>query len=200
MLKKLIPTIFMLTCVMFASGSAQTVVTPEKQAAIKELVALQYGDNNMEDMMKAMIPQMQAQQDATMKASLDAQTGLTAAEKQALAESIGAENKHSIKRLMDRMMQKINYNELVNEIAYSVYDKYFTLEEVKDLSAFYKSPTGQKFLKQMTPIMTDMMTMMHERVMPKMMIVIKEMMDEDKAEIEQKINARKAKPKKAISK
>ena len=200
MLKKLIPTIFMLTCVMLASGSAQTTVAPEKQAAIKELVSLINGDNNIEEMMKAMVPQMQAQADATMKASLDAQTGLTAAEKQALADSIGAESKYSVKRLMDRMMQKLNYNELINEIAYSVYDKYFTLEELKDLTAFYKSPTGQKSLKLMTPIMTDTMTATHERVMPKMMIVIKEMMDEDKAEIEQKINAAKSKPKRKASK
>lgn len=196
MLKKLVPTIFMLTCAMLASVSAQTAVPTEKQAAVKELVALMTVDNNLEDMMKAMVPQMQAQQDAAMKASLDAQTDLTAAEKQALADSVGAQSRMSVKRLMDKLTERLNYNEMMNEITYSIYDKHFTLAEIKDLTAFYRSPTGQKLLKTMTPIMSDTMTAMQERVMPKMMTVIKELMDEDKAEIERAINAKKPRAKK----
>ncbi len=195
MLKKLALTIFMLTCAL--SASAQTTTASEKQAAIKELVFLMNGDNKMEEMMTAMVPQMQAQQDATLKSSLDERTDLTAAEKQALAESFVSDRKYSVKRLMDKMMQKLNYNELVNEITSTMLDKYYTLEEIKDLSAFYKTPTGQKALKMMAPVMTDTMTAMQERVMPKIMMVIKEMMDEDKAEIAQKINAKKPRTKKA---
>lgn len=197
MLKKFTLTIFMLACVMFAQASAQTGSASEKQTAVKELVSLISGDNKIEEMMNAMVPQLQAQQDATLKAALDALTDLTAAEKQALADSIAGDRKYSVKRLMDRMLQKINMNELMNEIAYTVYDKHFTLAEIKDLIAFYKTPTGQKSLKMMTPLLTDTMTAVQEHVMPKMMIVIKEIMDEDRAEIEQKINAQKPKAKKS---
>jgi len=151
-------------------------------------------------MMNAMVPQLQAQQDATMKSVLDERTDLTATERQSFEDSLANDKKYSIKRWLDKMMQKINYNELVNEIAYTIYDKYFTLEEIKDLNAFYKTPTGQKSLKMMAPMMTDTMLAMQERVMPKMMLVIKEIMDEDKAEIEQKINAKKTRPKKNASK
>jgi hypothetical protein len=89
---------------------------------------------------------------------------------------------------------------LINEISSTLLDKYYTLEEVKDLTAFYKTPTGLKSLKMMAPMMTDTMLAMQEKVMPKMMIVMKEIMDEDKAEIEQKINAKKPGRKKNASK
>lgn len=200
MLKKLTLTIFMLTCAFLAPASAQTAASSEKQAAIKELVFLVNGDNKVEEMMNAIVPQMQAMQDATMKSLLDEHTDLTAADKQALADSFASERKYSVKRLMDKMMQKINYNELMNEISSNLLDKYYTLEEVKDLIAFYKTPTGLKSLKMMAPMMTDTMLATQEKVMPKMMIVMKEIMDEDKAAIEQKINARKSKPKKNAGK
>lgn len=195
MIKKLTLTTFMLTCILFASASAQTT-TSEKQAAIKELVFLINGDNKMEEMMNAMAPQLQASQDAAMKSMLDERTDLTVTERQSLEDSLINDKKYSVKRLLDKMMQRLNYNELINEIAYSIYDKYYTLEELKDLNAFFKTPTGQKSLKMMTPIMTDTMLAIQQRVMPKMMIVMKELMDEDRLEIEQKINTKKPKPKK----
>ncbi len=190
----------MLTCALFASASAQTTTSTEKQAAIKELVFLINGDNKMEEMMNAMVPQLQAQQDATMKSMLDERTDLTVTERKALEDSLADNKKYSIKRFMDKVMQKLNYNELINDIAYNIYDKYFTLEEIRDVNAFYKTTTGQKFLKSMPPIMTDTMVAMQERVMPKMMIVMKELMDEDRLEIEQKINTKKPKPKKKAGK
>ncbi len=113
---------------------------------------------------------------------------------------IAGEKKYSFKRYQDKLMQKINFNEMVNEIASTLYDKYFTLEEIRDLNAFYKSPTGQKALKTMTPIAADTMQIMQEQLMPKLMIVFKEITDEDRAEIEQKINARNPKPKKNANK
>lgn len=197
MLKNLALTIFMLTCALSASAAAQTAASSEKQAVIKELVFLINGDNKMEEMMNAMVPQIQAQQDAAMKSMLDQRTDLNGVERKALEDSLAVDKRYSVKRLMDKMTQKLDYNELINEIAYSVYDNYFTLEELRDLTVFYKSPTGQKSLKMMAPIMTDTMTAMQERVMPKMMLIIKEIMDEDKAEIVQKINARNPRPKKS---
>lgn len=197
MLKKLLPVIFMLTCAMFAPASAQTAVSTEKQTAIKELVRLITDGNKMEDLLAAMVPQMQAQSDATLKALIEEDKVLSTAEKKALADSIAADKRYSVKRMMDKMTERINFNELMDEIAYSVYDKHFTLEEIRDLTAFYKTPTGQKALKTMAPVMTDTMTAMQERVMPKMMIVIKEIVDEDRADIEQKVKAAKSRPKKS---
>lgn len=197
MLKKLALTIFLLTCALSAAASAQTAAVSEKQAAIKELVFLINGDNKMEEIMNQMVPQIQAQQDAALKSTLDERTDLTANERKSLEDSFADDRKFSVKRLMDKMLQKLDYNELISEIAYSVYDKYYTLEELRDLTAFYKSPTGQKTLKMMAPIMVDMMQAMQERVAPKMMNVIKEIIEEDKAEIAGKINARKPKQKKS---
>jgi hypothetical protein len=200
MSKKLTLTIFMLICALSASISAQTAASSEKQTAIKELVFLINGDNKMEEMMNVMASQMQASQDTTAKAMLDERTDLTVTERQALEDALISDKKYSYKRFHDKFIQKFNYTELMNEISYAAFDKYYTLEEIKELTAFYKTPTGKKSIKMATAIAADTMQTVQERLMPKMMIVIEEIQEEDKAEMEQKINAKKPRPKKNAGK
>lgn len=44
----------------------------------------------------------------------------------------------------------------------SVYDKYFTHQEIKDLIAFYNSPVGQKYTRVMPAVAADLMTLGQE--------------------------------------
>lgn len=200
MLKKLTLTIFMMLCALSAAASAQTAASPEKQAAIKELVALINQDNKISEMMDAMIPQLQAQQNAAAKSMIEQQTNLNADEKQSLEDSLVNDPKHSVKRLMEKFNQKLDFNALINEIAYDIYDKHFTLEEIRDINLFYKTPTGQKLLKEITPIAVETMRQMQEKMMPKMMQVIQEITDEDRADFEQQIKTRKPAAKKTGAK
>lgn len=200
MMKKLTLTIFMMICALSGAASAQTAASTEKQAAIKELVALINQDNKFTEMMNALVPQLQAQQDAAAKSMIEQQTTLTVADKQALTDSLVNDSKYSVKHLMEKLNQKLDYNALVNEIAYDIYDKHFTLEEIRDINLFYKTPTGQKLLKEMTPLTVETMQQMQEKMMPKMMQVIQEIMDEDRADLEQQLKTRKPAAKKTGTK
>lgn len=196
MLKNFALTIFMLAFVLLAQASAQTAAMTEKQTAIKELVALINNDNKAEDLVNAMSAQMESAQDATIKAVLDERSDLTAADRKEIEAMLLSDRKNSVKRFQDKLMQKLEFQKMIDEISQIVYDKHYTLEEIRDLTAFYKTPTGQKSLKMITPVMTDSMQLVQERLLPKLPIVIREIQDEDRREIEQKINARKPKPKK----
>lgn len=200
MLRKLTLTIFMLACALAMTASAQTDAAAEKQAAIKELVALINGDNKATDIVNIMTAQIRQTEDATVKAMLDERPDLTAAERRSIEDALLKDRQDSVKRYQDKLMEKLNYNETINEIAAAAYDKYYTLEEIRDLSQFYKSPTGQKTLKLMSPIAADTMRAMQERILPKIPIILKEIEDEDRLEIQKKINARKPKPKTAARK
>lgn len=195
MLKKLALAIFIITCAAFAPALAQTGDAAAKQAAIKELVSMINTDNRAEDFVNIMSANFEATEEATVKAMLDERTDLTAADKKSLEATLLGDRRVSVKRFQDKLMQKLDYSATINEIAESVYDKYYTLDEIRDLAAFYKTPTGQKSLKMMTPIAADTMRAVQERLTPKIPLVIKEIEDEDRADIERKINARKPKAK-----
>lgn len=195
MLKKMILTVLLCAGALLIEADAQTSVAPEKLTAIKELVALINADNKVEDLMTLVSQQMDASSRATFKALLDERTDLTAAERKAIEDSYYAEREASLKRFREKFIQKLNLSVMMEEISVAIYDKHYTLEEIRDLLAFYKTPTGKKSLRMMGAIMNDSMQAFNERMLPKIPIIIKEIEDDIRREAEEKINAAKPRPK-----
>lgn len=200
MLKKITLTLFIVTCAFIAQANAQTAVAPEKQAAIKELIGLINTDNKAEDFVAVFDKQMSGARAAIVESILSDRTDLTEADKKSLREALLVKMEEYAKGFQEKLMQKLNYTEMINEISTIVYDKYFTLEELKDLIAFYKTPTGQKTLKTMTPLMTDTLQLTMDRMLPKIPIIMEELQQEEREYIEKEVNARKPRPKRAVSK
>ena len=118
---------------------------------------------------------------------------LTAADKKMLEEILLIGENTPIKSLQKKLFEKIDFDALVEEMTISIYDKHFTLEEIRDVTAFYKSTTGQKLLKTTPAIFADTMQTMAEKIYPKIMEVIKESEEEMKREIQVKIKEQKLK-------
>ena len=174
---------------------AQNARTTEKQQAVKELVTLIGADSKADDMMNALLTQFDDLETQTVKVVLDEHRDLSPADRKAIEELILSEKENSSKRFEEKLISKMNFNELMSDITYTIYDKHYTLEEIRDLITFYKTPTGQKSIKLMTPIMTDTMQLVSERMLTKIPVVIKEIEAESRIEIEQKNHARKSKSK-----
>lgn len=196
MIKKTILTLLIVVIVFVAQAAAQTVVSPEKQAAIKELIALINVDNQAEEMVAVFDRQMSKTRTAVLDSILKERTDLTEADKKILRETVTAKAEEFGKRFQEKLMQRLNYNEMIDEISAAVYDKHYTFDEIKDLLAFYKTPTGQKVIRTMTPLMADTMQMVSERMLTKLPGIMEELEREEKAEIEKEVNARKPRPKK----
>lgn len=65
-------------------------------------------------------------------------------------------------KMMERSMQRSKENalKLLNEDMVDIYDKYFTIEEIEEFTAFYSTKSGQKWLTQTPDITKDVMTVM----------------------------------------
>jgi uncharacterized protein len=196
MIKKLTFTLFLFACVFLAQANAQTDIAPEKQAAIKELVAIIQADNKVEDLVNIMSAQMQVTSKSVFKAMLDERSDLTPAEKRSLEDSFAANQSDAIRRYQEKFMQKLDLNAMIEETSIAIYDKHYTLEEIRDLTAFYKTPTGQKSLRLMPAIMSDSMRAMREKLLPRIPVIIKEIEEEIRRDAEETINAKKPRPKK----
>jgi uncharacterized protein len=200
MFKKLALAFFLSTFVLLASANAQNDIAPEKQAAIKEIVALMNADNQIEQMVQVFSSQMDDTRRQTVKAILNERTDLSPAEKKQIEDSLLANDKVGFKKYQERLLAKLDYQTVMNEMMLVVYDKFFTLEELKDLLVFYKSPTGQKMLKLMPDIAAESMKVTQEKLLPKLLNALKEIEQEDRRDIEQKIDAKKPRAKKPAAK
>ena len=56
----------------------------------------------------------------------------------------------------ERFNSKINIHDLMEQLV-AVYDKYYTLEDLKAINAFYASPAGQKVLTSMPQVIQESM-------------------------------------------
>ena len=199
MIRKLTFAIFLLAFALLAQASAQTNALTEKQTAVNELIAITSAENSPKDILDSMSAQMSGFRKDTLKAMLDARTDLTPTERLALEDSMLKDVEAMSKRFEERLVEKLDYNRMITEIAASVYDKNYTLEEIRDLIAFYKTPTGQKTLKLMPTIMSETMQAVMEKLIPRIPVVLQELKDEDRKELEQKLNAKRPRTDKRTS-
>ncbi len=59
-------------------------------------------------------------------------------------------------KIWDRFSSKVDPNEMV-DLVVPIYDKYLTREELEEIIAFYKSPTGKKVISVMPVILNESM-------------------------------------------
>ncbi len=55
-----------------------------------------------------------------------------------------------------KFQQKMNTSDLIEKIV-PIYDKYYTLEDLKVINTFYETPTGQKVLSTLPQVMQESM-------------------------------------------
>ncbi|MBK7709015.1 MAG: DUF2059 domain-containing protein [Acidobacteria bacterium] len=67
---------------------------------------------------------------------------------------------------------------MVDEITMLAYDKFYTLDEIRDLIAFYGTPTGIKTLKTAQPLMLESMELAQKIILPKVLEVVSELNEE----------------------
>ncbi len=130
---------------LIAQAQSQTSVKQEK---IKALFALMHQDSLMIKTIDGMNSSMVQRMTAMFRDTSFTKSGIDVSQ--------------MIQRLMEKNMQKSKENalKLLNGEMVDIYDKYFTIEEIDDFSAFYKSKSGQKMLSQMPDITKDIMAVM----------------------------------------
>ena len=166
-------------------------ISPEKQALVRELLDALDFKKSIEAIIKTLFDQMDREIPEAVWHELS-QTkeikDLSWTEQQKLYKEIRANDDRAI-RIRERLNQKGDFVKMTEEITIELYGKYFSESELKDLIVFYKSPTGKKSIEVMPSLLGESMTKSTERLMPLMREVISEVTEEEKAKLENEVNA-----------
>jgi uncharacterized protein len=177
------------------AGSQQTV-SSEKRALIKEFLDTTDSTKNA----KTMIDSLLAEQEKLMPAIVwDAISGmyevkaLTAREQLDLKNKLNQDSLRQSRRLRELFAEKIDIGKLIEDLSFNLYAKFFTEEELKDLIAFYRSPTGKKTIEVMPRLFAESMTQTAETIKPKLNEIITQFTTEESARIKSSLDAAKSK-------
>ncbi len=149
--------------------AAPVTVTPEMRAAIKELLDTSKFRDSLSQTYQGLVPSLPAQMAQMLNSEIQKNQKLSEDQKKQVRErlnkSFDAAAKSGIAILQDPKM----VDEIVEKV-YPIYAKYFTLAEIKQLTAFYKSPVGAKSITTMPLVVGDTMrstmTLLQGRISP----------------------------------
>jgi hypothetical protein len=181
MKKYLILNVFLSLIFLTSSVFSQktTEISDEKKAVISELLTVIKADVQTKEIMQAMFAQMESMYPSIIDSLVDKQTDLSSAQKEQVKKEHIERNRNFNSRFNEKFIKMINFEDYMNQVFYPLYDKFFTTAELNDLLAFYKTPTGQKFITATPQLTGESMKLAQAYLLPRIDGLMKEMMDED---------------------
>ena len=167
---------------LYLAENPQGEISLEKKALIRDLIVITDADKLGSEFVDAMLKNVEDQYPDILAQLLSKNMDFATPEAK---QKFDARAKESFARFAgkfrERYQTKVNPAGVIEEISYPLYDKYFTEQELRDLIAFYRTPTGEKTLKVMPLLLQESMEMSSRLVGPKLNGFLTELLEEEKA-------------------
>ena len=193
----LLATCFICSSAQQQSANVQQTLTSEKRALIKELLESTDARKTAISMYKSMVEQEENQLPDTIWQAISGikeVRELTSDQQQELRKQLIKESARTSQRIRELFLQKIDFGQVVEDVSYVVYNKFFSEAEITDLISFYRSSTGKKTIEVMPSLFAESMSHILEVIKPKVAEITTELTDEEVNRVRQDLELRKPKP------
>ncbi|APR36619.1 DUF2059 domain-containing protein [Paraburkholderia sp. SOS3] len=165
------------------AAPAAAPIDPAKQAAIKNLLDAIDAQKLVGAIGNS--AQMQAKQlvPAILSDALSENKTMTDKQKQA---SVPTLQKNAVPKLVDSAGQVFatdSFRQDAMQAQYDAYAKYYSTAEINDLTAFYKSPTGRKFIQVQDQVGRDVVNGLMQKYMPQSIKATRDQADKEVASV-----------------
>lgn len=178
-------TFLLFLCFTFSAFAQESAISPEKRKIIAEIITVTNAEKGIEDVMQAMMTQMDAMYPAIIHSTLEKQEDLTASEKIELEKTLVENRQDFDRRFREKLLKAINFREYAEATLYPIYNKFFSESELKDLLAFYQTPTGQKLNKIIPQMSAETVRLSQTYLLPKLDKIFEELMKENTEKVKQ---------------
>lgn len=192
-MQKVFITTIMTTLFLALGVSAQEKVSisPEKIALVKELIEVTGSKEQSSKMMETMMGFQEEQTRSMIATMFDHDNTLSAADKAEAKEMAAKGADRAGAAVRDFFSKEFDIAQMIEDVSISTYGKHFSESELRDMIAFYRTPTGQKLIKTLPDVMLDSMTAISEKLMPKLQDVMKKVVDEESANLKREVSKKK---------
>ncbi len=169
MIRKTVLSVLAFLTITSACLAGDYQIPDDEYLVLTKLFETMRIEETVNQLVDTMTQQMRTQMPLFMQQQLDG-SDLTESQKEAFLKRHMPEY---IDKSMRAVFNLMNVKTMVEKIYIPVYSKYFEIEELEALLAFYESPAGRKFV-EMTPkiteetiqiMMTDFMPAIYEEMM-----------------------------------
>lgn len=161
-----------------APSPAQEEIPPAKRALLNEYMEVMHIRKNADDILNAVLTQIEHDLPEDLAISINRDQSLTADERQEALSRIHETASRIIERFRLRLGE-IRYSQTVERISLSIYNKYFTEDDLRNLITFYKTPVGQKVIDLLPKLFAESASRVSDEVGPKMRQIMDEIVQDE---------------------
>jgi len=171
-------------------------ISPEKRELVKRLVGVLNIGKTSEAMLNSMLDEQEKSLTRIIEGTIAQSKSfkeLSPDERQLTLEQIAVSQRRSIKRMREMLAGRLDLGRITEELSVELYGKHFSENELRDLIAFYESPTGRKTIELAPTLFSEAIANAAERILPEIEKIANEVANEEVAILERDLSAASAK-------
>ncbi len=158
---------------------SQQPVSQQKRELIKELIDLTGGEQMFRNVSQITTVQMQQEFNSILQSIIPESSGISEEKKQEMIKKVNQDMNRIVQQFNQRLMEKLDFNKIMETVYYPLYDKYFTEADLQAMIDFYKSPTGKKTISVMPQLIVESMQRVSEIIQPEAAQIFKEIFEQE---------------------
>jgi hypothetical protein len=182
-LKCIVAVLLLVASAPVAAQNAESTISPAKRDLIRELYSAMKVDQMAEQSANVIMDQLNKQLPSMLAQVLGDSLELKGKPREELQRALIESSERVNTRIKELLPQRIKWAETMEQIFYPIYNKHFTEQELKDLVAFYTSPTGQKAIQVMPDLLKESMEKSAELMNPRLVQLVNQVLEEEKQRI-----------------
>lgn len=181
---------FLSLFVFFTFGYGQDKISEEKKQLISELIVLTKTDKNIAEITDTLLASMETPYVSAFNLTIDKRNDLSEQDKEIMKNSFKDYFAKFSTKFRARLPQAVNFQTYIENSVYPLYDKFFTVDELKDLINFYKTPTGKKVIDTMPLLYKESAELAQKNLLPDLLKLLDALLQEDLEELQAKEKAK----------
>lgn len=185
-LKTTAALMLLLASVPVKAQHSEPIISPAKRDLIKGLYTAMNVEQMAQQSVALILDHLNKQLPSMLSPMLADSLELKGKSREEFEHTLNESSQRIYARIRELIPQRIKWAETMEQIFYPIYDKHFTEQELKDLLAFYTSPTGQKAIQVMPDLLKEGMERSAELMNPQLIQLINQALDEEKKRLVKK--------------
>jgi hypothetical protein len=153
-----------------------------KLELIRELIALSGAEDASQRLVEVSLAQLEVAYDPMLDEILRSEAELSDEEKETLRRHLADFDRFST-RFRERFAERIDVSALLESVYVPLYAEHFSEQELGEVVAFYRTPTGRKLVRVLPVLVQQGMQRTLPLVEPRVMALVGEILAEQRAEL-----------------
>ncbi|WRH65683.1 MAG: DUF2059 domain-containing protein [Planktothrix sp. GU0601_MAG3] len=161
------------------SELSQQSVSESKRKLIRELIELTGGEKLFRQVSQITAVQLQQEFTGILESIVPETSGISIEKKQQMINQINQDMGRILTQYNQRLMEKLDFDQIMEKVYYPLYDKFFTEEDLQTMINFYQTPTGKKTISVMPQLLQESMQRFSQIIQPQATQIFKEIFQQE---------------------